>query len=35
VTEFDDRRVIQSWRKNAKAWIGAVQNKEIQSRVAL
>ncbi len=32
MAEYDDKRVIQSWRKNANAWIGAVQNKEIESR---
>ena len=32
MTEFDDKQIIESWHKNAKAWIGAVQNQEIESR---
>jgi len=32
VIESDDKNIIKSWHKNAKAWIGAVQNHEIKSR---
>lgn len=32
MTDYDDKQIIRSWHKNAKAWIGAIQNQEIESR---
>lgn len=32
MTDYDDKQIIQSWHQNAKAWIGAIQNQEIESR---
>ena len=35
MTEFDDKKIIESWYTNAKAWISAVQNQEIESRTVV
>lgn len=32
MTEFSDKKIISSWRKNVKPWISAVRDGEIESR---
>ena len=32
MTRLNDKQIIHSWEKNAKAWIEAIQNEEIESR---
>ena len=32
MTKLNDAQIIRSWEKNAKAWIKAIQNEEIESR---
>jgi len=32
VLEFSDKKIVESWLKNANPWIQAIENKEIESR---
>ena len=31
--KFSDKAIIESWRKNANAWVDAIKNEKIISRV--
>jgi 2-polyprenyl-3-methyl-5-hydroxy-6-metoxy-1,4-benzoquinol methylase len=35
MTEFSDKNIVDSWLKNAKPWVAAVRENEIESRILI